>query len=76
MFNQYQQDNFMNAVNLAAFIVGIMNMEQNQAQTEYNDVHAANDLQEKHILDALGKRLDEQDAMLKEILRRLDKGTP
>lgn len=38
-------ENFMNAVDIAAFIIGIMNMIQNQQQTAYNDVHTANDEQ-------------------------------
>lgn len=70
MFNQNQ--NFMNAVDLAALLIGIMNLLENRAQTEQNDVNAANEREARYLLDELGKRLDAQDAMIKEILDRLD----
>lgn len=67
------ENNFVNAIDIAAFIIGVMNMVQNEAQTAYNDVHAANDAQAKVILDEIGKRLDAQDAMLKKILDKLER---
>lgn len=72
MFNQNQQNNFMDAVDLAALLIGIINLQENRQQSAYNDVHAANDEQAHVILDQLGKRLDEQDAMLKRILKILE----
>lgn len=76
MFNQYQQDNFMDAINIVALIVGLSNLFENREQSAQNDVNAANEKEARYILDQIGKRLDEQDAMLKEILRRLDEETP
>lgn len=61
----------MNAVDLAALLIGIMNLLENRAQTEQNDVNAANEREARYLLDELGKRLDAQDAMLKEILEIL-----
>lgn len=60
--------NFMDAVNIVALFIGILNMIQNQEQTAYNDVNAANEREARYLLDKIGKRLDFQDAMLKEIL--------
>lgn len=69
MFNQNQ--NFMNAVDLAALLIGLMNLLENRQQSAQNDVNAANEREARYLLDELGKRLDAQDAMLKEILETL-----
>lgn len=74
--NQQQQDNFMDAINIVALIVGLSNLFENREQSAQNDVNAANEKEARYILDQIGKRLDEQDSMLKEILLRLDKETP
>lgn len=73
MFNQNQQyeNNFMDAINIVALLIGIINLLENEAQSAYNDVHAANSEQEHRILEAVNKRLDEQDAMLRRILEIL-----
>lgn len=67
MFNQ-QNQNFMDAVNIVALLIGVENMLENRTQTAQNDVNAANEREARYLLDELGKRLDRQDAMLKEIL--------
>lgn len=74
--NQQYQDNYMNAVDILALLIGIQNLCENRQQSAQNDVNAANEREARYLLDELGKRLDEQDAMLKEILRRLNKETP
>lgn len=79
MFNQNQQyqDNFMDAINILSLIIGIMNMRENEIQSEQNDIHSANQEQAEMLLSALGKRLDKQDAMLREIMAILkDRETP
>lgn len=79
MFNQNQQyqDNFMNAIDILALLIGIQNLSENRQQSAQNDVHSANQEQAEMLLSALGKRLDEQDSMLKEILTLLkEEGTP
>lgn len=73
MLNQNQ--NFMNAVDLASLILGILNMQLNIEQAQQNDVNGATDRQTHVLLDEIGKRLDAQDAMIKEILQTL-KGQP
>lgn len=68
MFNQ----NFMNAIDLAALLIGIVNLQENRQQTAYNDVNAANEREARYILEQVNKRLDAQDAMIRQILDRLD----
>lgn len=78
MFNQNEQyqDNFMDAINIVALIVGLSNLFENREQSAQNDVNAANEKEARYLLDELGKRLDKQDAMLKKILALLkEKGT-
>lgn len=70
MFSQNQ--NFMNAVDIAALIIGIENLFENRQQSAQNDVRAANDEQARFLLGEIGKRLDRQDDMLSRILDRLD----
>lgn len=80
--NEQQQFYFSNAINMLALALGFQNLTENRQQTAYNDVHAANDLQEKHLLAEIGKRFDEQNEILKrqnevlfEIVARLRNGT-
>lgn len=70
MFNQNQ--NFMNAVDITALLIGIINLCENRKQTSYNDVHTANDEQAQLLPDELGKRLDRRDAIISRILELLD----
>lgn len=70
MFNQNQ--NFMDAVNIVALLVGVLNMLENEQQSAYNDVNAANEREARYLLEELGKKFDEQNSMLKEILERLE----
>lgn len=65
-------ENFINAVDIASLILGILNMQLNIEQAQQNDVNGATDRQTHILLDEIGKRLDAQDAMLKKILERLD----
>lgn len=73
MFNQ-NENYFMNAVDILALLIGIVNLQENRQQSAYNDIHSANDAQAKVILDEIGKRLDDQDAMLSRILELLEAG--
>ena len=61
-------NNFMDAVNIVALLIGVENMLENRTQTAQNDVNAANEVEARYILGEIGKRLDAQDAIIKEIL--------
>lgn len=66
--NNGNQFTAMDVLSVMSFLLGLENLQENRQQSAQNDVNAANDKQAKRILSEIGKRLDEQDAMLKKIL--------
>lgn len=76
MFNQNQQYNFMDAVNVIALLIGLENLFENRTQSAQNDVQAANDAQARYLLEKIGKKFDEQNLMLEKIIELLQKETP
>lgn len=64
--------NFLDTMEILAFIVGIMNYNENLTQDDKDDIMNSLDRQTKDILVSVQKALNEQNEMLKEILRRLD----
>lgn len=68
MYNNQNQNNLVNAVDILALLIGIQNLMENRQQTEQNDVHAANDQQAHFLLDELNKKFEEQNKMLKKII--------
>lgn len=65
--------NLFDALNLASLIIGIQNLQENREQTAQNDVQQANNRQARFLLQELGKKFDEQNAMLKRILELLER---
>ena len=59
-----REDAFFNAINVAAFLLGYENLQENRQQSAQNDVHAANDKQAKFLLQELDNRFKEQNAIL------------
>lgn len=57
---------------LWSLLLGYQNLEENREQSAHNDVSAANDAQAQYLLEELGRKFDEQNAMLKDILARLE----
>lgn len=51
--------------------LGYQNLQENREQSAHNDVSAANDEQAAYMLSEIGRKFDEQNAMLKEILEEL-----
>lgn len=72
--NSGNQFDAMDALSVLSLIIGYSNLIENRQQSAQNDVNAANDKQAKHLLNELGKRLDEQDAMLKKNLEVVTDG--
>lgn len=69
--NEEQLSNLVNAVALG---IGILNLQENRAQSQYNDVHAANDKQAEFLLGEISKMIDEQNKRLEnqdEILNKI-----
>lgn len=61
----------MNAIDILALVIGFQNLYENRQQSAQNDVNEANEREARYILEQIGKRLDEQDAMLRRILEIL-----
>lgn len=71
--NEQQQYYFSNAINLFALALGFENLQENRMQSQYNDVHTANDKQAEYLLAEIHKRFDEQNAILREQNEKIDK---
>lgn len=77
--------NYSDLLNALSLILAVENLKQNEAQSQYNDVHKANDEQAELLLEKINKRFAEQNEniarilaiqqnhtdMLKEIYRKL-----
>ena len=77
MSNQLEFADFLGLVSL---YLGVRNLTENEQQSDaqlkilrQNDVGAANDRQAAYLLEELGRKFDEQNKMLKEILEAVKK---
>ena len=69
MYNQ----NFLDNLNVASFYLGLLNYQENLTQTDKQDlVHSMQETNEA-LLAELRQDISEQNAMLREIIQRLDK---
>ena len=69
MYNQ----SFLDNLNVASFYLGLLNYQENLTQTDKQDlVHSMQETNEA-MLGELRKDISEQNAMLREIIQRLDK---
>lgn len=71
MFDQDKMD--MLAV--MSFVIGMANYNENLTQNDKADLMNSLDKQTKDILNRVETALEEQNKMLREILRRLDNGS-
>lgn len=67
-------------VGVLSFYFGVRNLTENEQQSDAQlkilrqiDVGAANDRQAAYLLEELGRKFDEQNAMLKQILEAVKK---
>lgn len=58
-------------ISVLSFAIAIENLQENREQSAHNDVQAANERQEQHLLKEIKTLFDEQNEMLSEILTRL-----
>ena len=58
----------LDILTVASFLFGYENLIENRQQSAQNDVSAANDKQAKYLLEELGRKFNEQNEMLREIL--------
>lgn len=77
MSNQLEFAEFLGILSL---YLGIRNLSENEQQSDaqlkilrQNNVGAANDKQAAYLLEELGRKFDEQNAMLKQILEAVTK---
>ena len=67
----YNQD-FMDAVSLVSFIIGIANYNENLSQSDKDDMMHALDEKANVMLERLEADLEEQNELLRKILDRLE----
>ena len=67
-----RQFDFIDAISVASFLLGLENLQENRDQSAQNDVNAANDKQASYLLEEIGKRLDSQDRTLESIMKKLE----
>lgn len=73
-----QKLEFSDFLGIVSLYLGIRNLTENQLQSDAqlkllkdNDVQSANDKQAQYLLKELGRKFDEQNQMLKEILAKV-----
>lgn len=73
-----QQLEFSDLIGVISLYLGIRNLTENEAQSDAqmkllrdNDIQAANDKQAQYLLGELGRKFEEQNQMLKEILEKV-----
>ena len=69
MFNQ----NFIDALSLVSFMVGIANYDENLSQSDKDDLMKSLDEKTNFMLKQLEIRIEEQNTILKEILEKLER---
>ena len=70
----YDQD-FINAIQIVSLIVDLMNYKENLTQSDKDDIMNHLDQQTKDILTKVQDALEDQNKMLREILRLLQEET-
>ena len=74
MFQEDQRNSgFMDWLAILSFWIAILNLEQNIEQSKDQDIHKANDKQQKDMLEAIHREFDEQNQRLSLIEHRLGK---
>ena len=67
----YNQD-FLDAVSLVSFIIGIANYNENLSQSDKDDMMHALDEKANNMLEKLEADLEEQSELLRQILDKLE----
>lgn len=64
--------NTLDMLNALSLLVGLQNLQENREQSAHNDVQLANDQQAREMLAQIRTMFEEQNAMLRTILQRLE----
>ena len=67
--------NYSDLLNALSLILAVENLKQNEAQSQYNDVHKANDEQAELLLEKINKRFAEQNENIERIFGILQEHT-
>lgn len=65
-------ENFMDALSLASFAIGMENLEQNLTQNDKDELMSKFDEQTKEVLEDLHQAVEEQNVVLRDISNKLD----
>ena len=58
--------NYSDLLNALSLILAVENLSENRQQSQYNDVHKANDEQAKLLLKEISDRFEKQNIILRE----------
>lgn len=64
---------FIDAISLISFMVGIANYDENLSQSDKDDIMKSLDEKTNEMLTRLEKDIDNQNEMIKDIANRLDR---
>lgn len=73
---EQRQFDAIDIISVLSLMLGYQNLQENRQQSAHNDVSAANDRQAKFLIEELGRKFEEQNAMLHEILEVLKREKP
>lgn len=68
----YNKD-FLDALSIVSFMVGIANYDENLSQSDKDDLMKSLDEKTNAMISHLEVRIEEQNAMLREILEKLER---
>lgn len=67
-------DNFLDALAVVSFLLGLENLQENREQSKHNDVQVANTKQSEILLNEINYSFNKMNEKLDLILEKLDKG--
>ena len=67
-------ENFLDALAVVYFLLGLENLQENREQSKHNDVQVANTKQSKILLNEINDNFKKMNDKLDLILEKLDKG--
>lgn len=68
-----ENNNFLDLVNIASFVLGVMNLQENLTQSDKQDIVDRLDKESDVILNKIHDHLEEQDKKIDRILEILEK---
>lgn len=69
--NDQRQFDILDLISVLSFLLGYENLMENRDQSRHNDIDKANGQQAKYLLEEIERKFDQQNEMLKEILKEL-----